>query len=94
MGGRHFLPASIARMQSKKISNFFKKDVKVTNHVRKIADPLISPGGKIYSAGGIKRLWREIFPESVDNRAHCWKKSMRRSDHHDSKQQPSNLKGK
>jgi hypothetical protein len=61
--------------------------------VKKTVDPLISSNGNVYSLSGIKRLLSAIFPGHVDKAEHWWSKSMRRSDHHDSKQQ-SKFKGK
>ncbi|MBE6356360.1 MAG: hypothetical protein E7058_04510 [Lentisphaerae bacterium] len=45
---------------------------------RRISDPVIAPSGKIYSAHGIKTLLAALFPNRVDDPAHCCNTAKRR----------------
>ena len=52
-----------------------------------IADPLIAPSGKVYSAGALQVLLEAIFSKNVDNRTHKCKDHEREGGQHDEKRQ-------
>ena len=53
-----------------------------------IADPLIAPSGKVYSAGALKDLLRAIFQEQVDNDRHKYRGYLCKGGQYDEKRKP------
>ena len=50
-----------------------------------IADPLIAPCGRVYSAAALKRLLSVIFSERVDDRPDIWKGDNYQGGQHENK---------